>query len=635
MNYSNPARPNFPARVVITGGMPYGEKMMHFAHVGAIFVQADIFARFMRDRIGAKNVMFMSGTDCYGAGVVLGHEKAVESGFDGNITDFVAQNHAAHKATLESYEISLNLFGASALDTAGEIHASLSAEVFEKLRSSGNLKLMSAMQFYDEERGVFLNGRQVRGRCPIQGCKSEVAYAEECALGHQYNPSELIAPVSVLSGQTPVQRAVQNWYFDMPAYSELMTKQIAEWENDLLARGLLTRVVKEFVRPPSIHVKKELLDEISAISGIPAHTVITEEGKVSAELIFTDLAAREAAVELLSQYGIRYRTGKTLVPLRISGNLDWGVPVPSADGVNGLTFWVWPESLWAPISFTKTALSDGGDWHEWWKSSDSRVYQFIGEDNIYFYAIAQRGLWHAMGDLPMTTIVPVHHMLYGKSKASSSGEIKPPIADELLDHYTSDQLRIHFMNASLAERSVGFSPAAFLGSTEFDPVLNEGNLLTNVFNRLVRSCFYTMQKQGGSTLPVGEIGESVIAAAKEVVLAYEKAMSLLQFDKIFDLLNIYLRNANKDWAARSKSENFDEINQLIIDTFHVIRTALTLLHPITPSSCENIRDYLRSDERIWSWEYIFESLNFFLEVGVAMKFLEPRVDFYSKHPNQL
>ena len=43
-------RPVFPKRAVITGGMPYGNKELHFGHVGGMFVHADIFARFLRDR---------------------------------------------------------------------------------------------------------------------------------------------------------------------------------------------------------------------------------------------------------------------------------------------------------------------------------------------------------------------------------------------------------------------------------------------------------------------------------------------------------------------------------------------------------------------------------------------------------
>ena len=46
----------WPARAVVTAGMPYGNKPLHFGHVGGVFVPADAFARFLRDRIGKDNV---------------------------------------------------------------------------------------------------------------------------------------------------------------------------------------------------------------------------------------------------------------------------------------------------------------------------------------------------------------------------------------------------------------------------------------------------------------------------------------------------------------------------------------------------------------------------------------------------
>ena len=116
-------RPVFPKRAVVTGGMPYGNKELHFGHIGGVFVHADTFARFLRDRIGEENVIFVSGTDCYGSPILEGFRKAKEAGtFDGTIEDYVRKNHEAQKDTLDKYEISLNLFAASALGRAGEIH---------------------------------------------------------------------------------------------------------------------------------------------------------------------------------------------------------------------------------------------------------------------------------------------------------------------------------------------------------------------------------------------------------------------------------------------------------------------------------------------------------------------------------
>ena len=104
-------RPKFPKRAVITGGMPYGNKTLHFGHVGGMYVHADVFARFLRDRIGKENVVFVSGTDCYGSPIAEGYRKKVESeGYKGTIEDYVMENHLAQEKTLNDYEISLNLY---------------------------------------------------------------------------------------------------------------------------------------------------------------------------------------------------------------------------------------------------------------------------------------------------------------------------------------------------------------------------------------------------------------------------------------------------------------------------------------------------------------------------------------------
>ncbi len=634
-------RPVFPKRAVITGGMPYGNKELHFGHVGGVFVQADVFARFLRDRIGAENVIFVSGTDCYGATIEAGYEQAVAEGFQGDITDFVSRMHKLQKQTLDSYQISLNLYGASALGEAGEIHKDLSERIFLSLYDKGVLKSEETLQFYDREKDTFLNGRQVTGYCPIQGCRAETAYADECSLGHQYYPSELLFPVSTLSGETPILKPVKNWYFDLPGYIKSVEKSVETWDQDPARRNSLISVVSEFLRRPAVFINRDFMDKVKALKDLPKYMVADEPGKASVALEFDVLSDRESAVEILSNNQIKYRTGKTLVPFRLSGNVDWGIPVPGTEGIKDLTFWVWPESLWAPISFTKTYLGDGKEgkkWEDWWKSKDAKVYQFIGEDNIYFYAIAETGLFEALDEgFTLPLIVPNRHLLFGKTKASSSGKVKPPQASELLNYYTSDQLRFHFFNASLAERSVGFEPKAVMGGAEgeFDTVLYEGNLATNVFNRLVRSCFYTMQKHSPQGYPMGEISRDVIEDANKTILEYEKMMSELTFDKVFELLNVYLREANKQWAARSKSEDPKEINSLIRDTFHVIRVCTALFHPIVPEGCDMIRQYLGADERIWDWEYIFRPLEHFFGTEHSFKFLEPRVDFFVKHPSQL
>ena len=160
-------RPIFPKKAVITAGMPYGNKSLHFGHIGGMFIHADIFARFLRDRIGKENVIFVSGTDCYGSPILESYRKLKNEGYDKTIEDYVKDNHLAQKKTLEDYKISLDIFGASAFGRTGEVHNEVSEEIFNGLYENGYIKRMSALQFYDDDKKTFLNGRQVVGRCPI------------------------------------------------------------------------------------------------------------------------------------------------------------------------------------------------------------------------------------------------------------------------------------------------------------------------------------------------------------------------------------------------------------------------------------------------------------------------------------
>ena len=80
--------------------MPYGNKTLHFGHVGGMYVHADVYARFLRDRIGKDNVIFVSGTDCYGSPIAEGYRKKVENeGYKGTIEDYVMENHLEQPIT--------------------------------------------------------------------------------------------------------------------------------------------------------------------------------------------------------------------------------------------------------------------------------------------------------------------------------------------------------------------------------------------------------------------------------------------------------------------------------------------------------------------------------------------------------
>ena len=665
-------RPSFPARAVITGGMPYGNKTLHFGHIGGVFVPADFFARFLRDRIGSKNVIFVSGTDCYGSPIMEGYRKKVaEEGYEGSITDYVESNHNLQKRALDRYGISLDIFAGSGLEPAKPIHAKLSHDLISRLHERGYLRKMSTRQFYDTQAQQFLNGRQVVGRCPVQGCKSEKAYADECDLGHQFDPEELIAPVSQLTGTTPELRPVDNWYFDLPAFRENLESLMDEWDVDPQVRAIVTQTVRESLVDPVIFVQNKFRESFDAVADkLGSFTLVEPEGNQSSfQVRFGNWEERDSAREVLEAEGIRFRTGKTLLPFRLTGNIDWGVPAPDLEDVTGLTVWVWPESLWAPISFVQTVLAtapegrySSTDWHDWWCADDARVFQFIGQDNIYFYCVAQPAMWEALDwGLFQDTPIANYHILFMNKKASSSGAIKPPMAEDLLDFYTPEQLRCHWLSLGLDQKAVSFSPKAFDTSVSHknkktgeevlvkddprvaDPALKESAFLTNIFNRLARSCLYGAANVCDGHLPTVPADADVIEACTQATLDFERAAHGFDAHGALAIAEEFCRAANKRWGDESKAAKGDDAayEHALANAFAALRTTCLLMHPAAPMGCELIAKHLAFDpELFFSWEHAFETP---AELAAAegktpaeheLVALPPRFDFFEKHPSQ-
>lgn len=657
-NFIRP-RPEFPKKAVITSGMPYGNKLLHYGHVG-MTLRADVFARFMRDRIGKENVIFVSGTDCYGSPALESYRNLKESGKlkDETIEQYVERNHILQKEIFEKFEIGFNLYSASALGRAGEIHKETSKWFIERLHEVGMVSKHSSWQFYDEKNKCLLNGRQVIGKCPIEGCQSEKGYADECDLGHQYLPQDLIDPVSTLSGEKPKLVKIENLYFDL----EKCIPILQEWINSIDRKSdtpqFMVKEIREFFKKPEVYIKREYFEKFNEIKDqLPSFTELDRHEKApSMTIVFDKLEDRENACEILASNDIRYRTGKTLTPFRLTGNISWGVPCPTIEGVENQTFYCWPESLWAPISFTKTYLEsigkDKDEWKKYWCDKDAQVYQFLGEDNIYFYGPAQQAMWlytqgkspvldPENGQLRLTKINPIKSILYMNKKASSSGSIKPPMALEFLNHYTAEQFRMHFLAMNLTNNNVSLSPKAFdpdAKDDDIDPMVIEGNLLTNVYNRILRTLFYSTQKNFDGVLPDAEIDDSVMESCKKAILDVEKFMYDKKFHQVYNALDVFIRNINKYWVKEINGADNEKLAKITANTMQMIFVANTLLHPVAPNGTENVADYLGFDQSIcFDWKNIFGTYNDILDKSKERKIktLKEREDFFKRHQSQL
>ena len=69
----------------------------------------------------------------------------------------------------------------------------------------------------------------------------------------------------------------------------------------------------------------------------------------------------------------------------------------------------------------------------------------------------------------------------------------------------------------------------------------------------------------------------------------------------------------------------------------MLRTSIVLMHPIAPEGTEMVCEYLGFGKEFWDWNRIFDTVYDFMEdpQNHKMKYLEPRMDFFRKHPSQL
>ena len=146
----------------------------------------------------------------------------------------------------------------------------------------------------------------------------ERGYADECSLGHQYMPQELVNPRSTLSNTVPDLKESANWYLKLPELSESLKAWVDIAAKATGSRRFVNSIIHEFLEPPVVHIVKKHEDMLRDIQAtLPPHEE-EQRQKSSITLCFKTLNERADANARLSAKGIQFRNGKTLVPFRLS-----------------------------------------------------------------------------------------------------------------------------------------------------------------------------------------------------------------------------------------------------------------------------------------------------------------------------
>ncbi|MEQ4706662.1 methionine--tRNA ligase [Providencia huaxiensis] len=196
-------------KLLVTCALPYANGSIHLGHI-LEHIQADIWVRYQRMR--GKEVHFICADDAHGTPIML---KAQQLGITPE--EMIASVNQEHQNDFAGFAISYDNYHS----THSEENKVLSELIYGKLKNNGFIKNRTISQLFDPEKGMFLPDRFVKGTCPK--CKAEDQYGDNCEVcSATYSPTELINPRSVISGATPVMRDSEHFFFDLPAFSDML-----------------------------------------------------------------------------------------------------------------------------------------------------------------------------------------------------------------------------------------------------------------------------------------------------------------------------------------------------------------------------------------------------------------------------
>ena len=212
-------------RTNITTALPYANGPVHIGHLAGVYVPADIYARYLRNK--GEEVVFIGGSDEHGVPITI---KARKEGVTPQ--DIVDRYHEIIKRSFEEFGISFDVYSR----TTSKTHYRVASDFFKKLYDKGEFIEQTSEQYYDEEAGQVLADRYITGKCPH--CGNERAYGDQCeSCGTSLSPTDLINPQSAISGSKPVMRQTRHWYLPLDKHEAWLRDYILnnhkEWKTNV------------------------------------------------------------------------------------------------------------------------------------------------------------------------------------------------------------------------------------------------------------------------------------------------------------------------------------------------------------------------------------------------------------------
>ena len=396
-------------RYTVTAALPYVNGPKHIGHLAGAYLPADIYVRYLRLR--KRDVVFICGSDELGTAITMQALKEKISP-----RELVDKYHAMSQECFAKLGISFDIYHR----TTEKLHFETAQEFFLDFYKKGLFEERITEQYYDEDTKNFLADRYIQGTCP--NCGSDKAFGDQCEnCGKSLDPTDLINPISVVTGNKPILKETKNWYFKLGDYESWLKEWLVEgkkgqWKSNTYGQA------------------KSWID-----AGLQARSM-TRDG-------------------------------------------DWGVPVP-IENAEGKILYVWFDAPIGYISATKQwAIDNNKDWEPYWKSEDTKLVHFVGKDNIVFHCIIFPIMLKASGDYILPEDVPANEFLNLEGQKMSTSRRWSLEMFEYLEAMPDkiDELRYALISNLPENKDADFSWKDYQTKVNSELVAIVGNLVNRIF----------------------------------------------------------------------------------------------------------------------------------------------------------
>ena len=297
-------------KILITGALPYANGHLHLGHMLG-YIQSDIWARYQK--IIGNECHYICGSDTHGTPIML-RAKSLGIPAESMIQDILS----SHIDDFSKFNINFDNY----LSTHNNVNRDLVNHIYQQLVSNSLIEKKIIKQAYDDTAKMFLPDRYIKGTCPH--CKSENQYGDSCeSCGATYGSSDLINPTSTVTGQSPILKESEHYFFKLSSCSE----SLSDW--------------------------------------ICNHAQLQDEVKNKLQEWF---------IQGLNDWDIS------------RDEPYFGFPIPNTDNKKYFYVWL-DAPIGYLASFKVLCDKINIDFNEYWKQESTELYHFIGKDIMYFHAL--------------------------------------------------------------------------------------------------------------------------------------------------------------------------------------------------------------------------------------------------------